>query len=147
MDREQLYERIDARVDAMLAAGVAGRGPRARSRGRLGDGPQGARASRSCSAGDVEQMKRRTRNYARRQLTWMRKLAGVRVLDATGRSAQDVAGEIFAAWRSGDAPAPAAAAPAPSAAAPAPPAPHLERSDERIHEHHRDEHAERPTPR
>ena len=26
-------------------------------------------------------MKRRTRNYARRQLTWMRKLAGVRVID------------------------------------------------------------------
>ena len=28
-------------------------------------------------AGDVEAMKRRTRNYAKRQLTWMRKLAGV----------------------------------------------------------------------
>ncbi len=27
-------------------------------------------------AGDVERMKRRTRNYAKRQLTWMRKLAG-----------------------------------------------------------------------
>ncbi len=36
-------------------------------------------------AGDVEAMKRRTRNYARRQLTWMRKLAAVNVLDATGR--------------------------------------------------------------
>ena len=38
-------------------------------------------------AGDVEAMKRRTRNYARRQLTWMRKLAGVDVLDTTGRPA------------------------------------------------------------
>ena len=36
-------------------------------------------------AGDVEAMKRRTRNLARRQLTWMRKLAGVEVIDATGR--------------------------------------------------------------
>ena len=36
-------------------------------------------------AGDVEAMKRRTRNYARRQLTWMRKLAGVHALDVTGR--------------------------------------------------------------
>ena len=36
-------------------------------------------------AGDVERMKRRTRNYAKRQLTWMRKLAGVRVIDVTGR--------------------------------------------------------------
>jgi tRNA A37 N6-isopentenylltransferase MiaA len=44
-------------------------------------------------------MKRRTRNYARRQLTWMRKLAGVTVIDRTARTAEDVAGEIFAAWR------------------------------------------------
>ena len=28
-------------------------------------------------------MKRRTRNYARRQLTWMRKLAEVHVIDVT----------------------------------------------------------------
>ena len=37
-------------------------------------------------AGDVDSMKRRTRNYARRQLTWMRKLAAVHIVDATGRS-------------------------------------------------------------
>jgi tRNA dimethylallyltransferase len=36
-------------------------------------------------------MKRRTRNLARRQLTWMRKLAGVEVIDATGRDAQEMA--------------------------------------------------------
>ena len=36
-------------------------------------------------AGDVEGMKKRTRNYARRQLTWMRKLEGVRLTDVTGR--------------------------------------------------------------
>jgi tRNA dimethylallyltransferase len=40
-------------------------------------------------------MKRRTRNYARRQLTWMRKLAGVRLIDVTGRAAADVAEEIL----------------------------------------------------
>ena len=34
----------------------------------------------------VEAMKRRTRNYARRQLTWMRRLERVRILDA-GRAA------------------------------------------------------------
>ena len=39
-------------------------------------------------------MKRRTRNYARRQLTWMRKLAGVTVLDRTGRTADDVADAV-----------------------------------------------------
>jgi tRNA dimethylallyltransferase len=42
-------------------------------------------------AGDVEAMKRRTRNFARRQLTWMRKLAGVEVIDMTGRVTAEVA--------------------------------------------------------
>jgi tRNA dimethylallyltransferase len=40
-------------------------------------------------------MKRRTRNYARSQLTWMRKLAGVRVIDVTDRAAASVAAEIL----------------------------------------------------
>jgi tRNA dimethylallyltransferase len=43
-------------------------------------------------------MKRRTRNYARRQLTWMRKLADVRVLDTTRRSPAEVAAEILSMW-------------------------------------------------
>jgi len=40
-------------------------------------------------------MKRRTRNYARRQLTWMRKLAEVRIIDITGRDPIAVAQEIL----------------------------------------------------
>ena len=40
-------------------------------------------------------MKRHTRNYARRQLTWMRKLAGVRVIDVTDREPSLVAHEIL----------------------------------------------------
>jgi tRNA dimethylallyltransferase len=36
-------------------------------------------------------MKRRTRRYAKRQLTWMRKLAGVQLVDVTGRDAREVA--------------------------------------------------------
>ena len=39
-------------------------------------------------------MKRRTRQYARRQLTWMRKLPNVALIDVTSRTAEDVAGEI-----------------------------------------------------
>ena len=46
-------------------------------------------------AGDVEAMKRRTRNFARRQLTWMRKLAGVEVVDVTGRDARDAAAKLL----------------------------------------------------
>ena len=45
-------------------------------------------------SGDVEAMKQRTRRYARRQLTWLRKLAGAEVLDVTGRSPEDVAADI-----------------------------------------------------
>jgi len=41
-------------------------------------------------------MKRRTRNYAKRQLTWMRKLGGAEVIDVTGRSADEVAREVLA---------------------------------------------------
>jgi tRNA dimethylallyltransferase len=40
-------------------------------------------------------MKRRTRNLAKRQLTWMRKLAGVEVVDVTGRAPDDVAAELL----------------------------------------------------
>ncbi len=39
-------------------------------------------------------MKRRTRNYAKRQLTWMRKLPDVRLIDMTDRPALDAAAEI-----------------------------------------------------
>ena len=44
--------------------------------------------------GDVDGMKRRTRNYAKRQLTWMRKLPGVRTVELTGRDPADVAREL-----------------------------------------------------
>jgi tRNA dimethylallyltransferase len=47
--------------------------------------------------GDVEKMRRRTRNYARRQLTWMRKLADVNVIDATDRDPLSVAAQIVEA--------------------------------------------------
>jgi tRNA dimethylallyltransferase len=42
-------------------------------------------------------MKRRTRNYARRQLTWMRKLAGVREIDLTERTPHDAA-DLIVDW-------------------------------------------------
>jgi len=42
----------------------------------------------------VDAMKQRSRNYARRQLTWMRKMAGVQTIDVTRRDAADVAAEI-----------------------------------------------------
>jgi tRNA dimethylallyltransferase len=95
MEREALYARIDARVEQMLAAGVREEVRRAHA---AGAGPTARKALGfdELLAGDVEAMKRHTRNYARRQLTWMRKLAGVRLIDVTGRSPRDVAGEVAA---------------------------------------------------
>jgi tRNA dimethylallyltransferase len=45
-------------------------------------------------AGDIDAMKRRTRNYAKRQLTWMRKLPGIRTIDVTGHGPEEIAKEI-----------------------------------------------------
>jgi tRNA dimethylallyltransferase len=94
MEREVLYERIDARVDAMLAAGVAEEVRRAYAAG-ASETARKALGFEELLSGDVEGMKRRTRNYAKRQLTWMKKLAGVRVIDVTMRDPSDVAEEIL----------------------------------------------------
>lgn len=100
MDREQLYARIDERVDAMLAAGVREEVVRAHAAGASVTARK-ALGFDELLSGDVEGMKRRTRNYARRQLSWMRKLADVRLLDVTGRDPADLAAEIASAIEPG----------------------------------------------
>jgi tRNA dimethylallyltransferase len=93
MGREELYARIDARVEEMLAAG-------AREEVLRADAAHASATARKALgfqellAGDVQAMKKRSRNYARRQLTWMRKLAGVHVIDLSERSVADAASEI-----------------------------------------------------
>jgi tRNA dimethylallyltransferase len=94
MRRDALYARIDRRVQEMLAAGVREEVLRAHAAGASETARQ-ALGFEELLAGDVERMRRRTRNYARRQLTWMRKLAGVRVLDITDREPLSVAREIL----------------------------------------------------
>ena len=96
MEREALYGRIDARVQAMLEAGVREEVARADAAGASRTARK-ALGFEELLAGDVEAMKRHTRNYAKRQLTWMRKLAGVRTIDVTGRDSDDVAREIVEA--------------------------------------------------
>jgi len=96
MDREQLYRRIDERVDAMVAAGAREEVERAQQAGASRTARK-ALGYEELLAGDVDAMKRRTRQYAKRQLTWMRKLAGVTTIDVTGRQPSDVASEIAAA--------------------------------------------------
>ncbi len=93
MERTALYERIDARVDAMVAAGAADEVRRAAAAGVAATARK-ALGFEELLAGDVEAMKRRTRNYAKRQLTWMRKLARVHTVDVTARPADEAAAQI-----------------------------------------------------
>ena len=81
LDRERLYAQIDARVDRMIAAGAADEVRRAHA---AGASPTARKALgfEELLSGDVEAMKRRTRNYAKRQLTWMRRLQGANLVDA-----------------------------------------------------------------
>ncbi len=90
MDRAQLYERIDARVEAIVAAGAD---EEARRADALGPGRSARKALGfdELLAGDVEQMKKRSRNYARRQLTWMRKIPNLHRIDRTDLSDQEAA--------------------------------------------------------
>jgi tRNA dimethylallyltransferase len=96
MEREELYRRLDARVDAMLAAGARDEVLRAHAAG-ASETARKALGFDELLTGDVKAMKRRTRNLARRQLTWMRKLEKrrlVHVIDVTGRAEDDVAAEV-----------------------------------------------------
>jgi tRNA dimethylallyltransferase len=94
MEREALYGAIDRRVEQMVAAGAREEVRRA-SAANVSETAAKALGFEELLADDVERMKRRTRNYARRQLTWMRKLAGVDVIDVTGRDPGSVAREIL----------------------------------------------------
>ena len=95
IDREELASRIDARVDEMIAAGAA---EEARAAAEAG-ASRTARAAlgfEELLAGELDAVKRAHRAYARRQLTWMRKMEGVELIDRTGRDDSDVAREIVA---------------------------------------------------
>jgi tRNA dimethylallyltransferase len=93
MERQALYGRIEERVEGMLRAGVLEEVRRA-DRAGASLTARKALGFQELLSGDVEAMKRNTRNYAKRQLTWMRKLAGVRVMDVTARAPEEVAEEI-----------------------------------------------------
>ncbi|CAN5541197.1 tRNA (adenosine(37)-N6)-dimethylallyltransferase MiaA [soil metagenome] len=93
MERSALYARIDARAAAMVAAGAADEAIRSDASGASATARK-ALGFEELLAGDVESMKRRTRNYAKRQLTWMRKLRGVEAIDVTGRDPGDVAAQV-----------------------------------------------------
>jgi tRNA dimethylallyltransferase len=100
LEREALRARIDARIDAMLAAGAA---EEVRAAAAAGASPAVRKALgfEQLLRGDVDAMRVATRRYAKRQVTWMRKLPGVLLLDAGDRDA--AADELHAAIRAREA--------------------------------------------
>ncbi len=93
-DDEALVERIGRRVDGMAERGAAGEVETAAAAG----------ASRTARAaigftdfreGDLDRVKLLHRRYGRRQMTWMRRMAGVEIVDREGRSDKAVARVIL----------------------------------------------------
>ena len=89
LERERLYEQIDARVEAMVAAGAADEVRRADAAGASATARK-ALGFDELLRGDMGAMKRRTRNYAKRQLTWMRRLERANLVDAAADPADRV---------------------------------------------------------
>ncbi len=101
MDRERLAERIDRRVEELVAAGAAEEaraaleaGPSRTARAALGFEQLVADIDAAPSAETIDQIKAAHRAYARRQLTWMRRMEGVELIDRTDSDDGDVAAEI-----------------------------------------------------
>ena len=93
-DREELYRRIDARVDEMVARGlfeeVAGLLAGGLDSGSTAMQAIGYKEAAAALRGDcsreeaIETIKRETRRYAKRQLTWLRRREGALRIDWEG---------------------------------------------------------------
>jgi tRNA dimethylallyltransferase len=93
MDRARLYGRIDARAEAIVAGGALEEVRRAEAL-RPGRTARKALGFDELLAGDIAAMQKRSRNYARRQLTWMRKIPNLHPIDRTDLSDSEAAGRI-----------------------------------------------------
>jgi tRNA dimethylallyltransferase len=91
--REELAERIDRRVDAMVAAGAV-------EEARQADRAGASRTARSALGfedllrGDLEAVKSSHRRYARRQMTWLRRMEGVTAIDRGGLTDRETAERV-----------------------------------------------------
>ena len=100
MDREKLYQRIDLRVDRMMEAGLLSEVKRLIDYGctremtsmqGLGYKQLYAYFAGECSLPEaVENIKKETRHFAKRQLTWFRREKNVRWIDIEKEQAIDV---------------------------------------------------------
>jgi tRNA dimethylallyltransferase len=82
MDLDELTARIDDRVEAMARAG-AGEEARAADAAGVSRTARAALGFEEFLDGDLEAVKAAHRRYARRQLTWMRRMEGVETIDRT----------------------------------------------------------------
>lgn len=93
MDRAELYRQIDARTAAIVASGAKEEVIRAEEAGPSRTARK-ALGFDEVLSGDLELMQKRSRNYARRQLSWMRKIPSLHRIDRTNRTDTAVATEI-----------------------------------------------------
>jgi tRNA dimethylallyltransferase len=103
-DRAELYRRIEARVDGMFAAGLLDEVAGLRAAGVRKEHQSmqalGYREAMACLEGEyplehaIYLVKRNTRRYAKRQLTWFRRDPRVEWLNLDGQSAQGAAQRI-----------------------------------------------------
>jgi len=111
-DRAKLYERINRRVDNMLAAGLEDEARRMLSRtGVTARQAIGHKELAPYIRGEipleeaVDNLKRETRHYAKRQLTWFRRNTAMHTLYADEMSADglaDSAAQLAAAFLKGE---------------------------------------------
>jgi tRNA dimethylallyltransferase len=109
-DRQDLHARIDARVSRMLRDGAVEEVRRFRGeRGRDATIPGGPGIRSAIGYPEIcrylddeialgeaaEQMAGATRRYARRQLTWLRKVRDAVIIDVQGRDPEEIAREIL----------------------------------------------------
>ncbi|MDQ5894414.1 MAG: tRNA dimethylallyltransferase [Actinomycetota bacterium] len=94
-DDEPLVGKIRARVEAMAKAGAADEAERALEAGAART-VQAAIGFDEFRKGDLDRIVTLHRRYGRRQMTWMRRMDGVKVVNRTGLSDAAVAREILA---------------------------------------------------
>lgn len=111
MDRQRLYDRIDARVDGMMASGLLDEVRLLGTHG-LGQAPTASQAigykelleylAGACTLDEaVMRVKRRSRRYAKRQLTWLRHDARVRWINMDVVDVGNAAKTIVSDWKVG----------------------------------------------
>lgn len=106
--REQLYKRINRRVDAMLAMGLLDEVQNYLTSGFRRDNPAikalgylemiNVIEGNATLENALEVMKRKSRNYAKRQETWFRSVKNAVWIDAADLDETELAGNIVTDW-------------------------------------------------